>query len=97
MIILGLVGRMMGVRVSLLGTSFDPQERAFIMGSYLPKATVQASLGGLPLMAGLACGDLILVSATLAILLTAPLGALFIDYFGPRWLKESRRGEESYR
>ena len=92
-IILGLVGRMMGVRVSLLGTSFDPQERAFIMGSYLPKATVQASLGGLPLMAGFTCGDLILVTATVAILLTAPLGAVFIDYFGPRWLKESRRGK----
>ena len=94
-IILGLVSRMIGVRVSLLGTSFDPQERAFIMGSYLPKATVQASLGGLPLMAGFACGDLILVSATVAILLTAPLGALFIDYFGPRWLKRSSRVEES--
>ena len=50
------------------------------MIAYLPKATVQASIGGLPLAMGLACGDLVLTMAVLAILITAPLGAFLIDH-----------------
>lgn len=60
------------------------------MGAYLPKATVQASLGGIPLMAGIQSGQLILIAASVAILLTAPLGAVFIDYFAPRFLEPNK-------
>ncbi len=49
------------------------------MISYIPKATVQAAIGGIPLSMGLACGDIVLTVAVLAILITAPLGAFLID------------------
>ncbi|MGF3141900.1 cation:proton antiporter [Facklamia sp. P12945] len=86
-IVIGLIFRMLGVALSILKTPFAKKERYFIMGAYLPKATVQASLGGLPLMAGIASGSLILIAATVSILITAPLGAIFIDYFAPLWLE----------
>ncbi|MGX7109038.1 cation:proton antiporter [Facklamia miroungae] len=87
-IFIGLLFRMVGVALSILKTPFNKQERYFIMGAYLPKATVQASLGGLPLLAGIASGSLILIAATVSILITAPLGAIFIDHFAPRWLEK---------
>lgn len=49
------------------------------MLAYMPKATVQAAIGGIPLSMGLACGDIVLTVAVLAILITAPLGAFLID------------------
>ena len=49
------------------------------MIAYTPKATVQAAIGGIPLSMGLACGNLVLAVAVLAILITAPLGAFMID------------------
>lgn len=74
-----LIFRMIGVYVSLLFTDFNNKERLFTMISYLPKATVQASIGGIALMQGLAVGSLILTMAVLSILLTAPLGAVLMD------------------
>ena len=71
--------RMLGVFVCLLGTSFNRKERLFTMMAYTPKATVQAAIGGIPLALGLACGDIVLTVAVLAIVLTAPLGAFAID------------------
>ena len=59
--------------------------------AYLPKATVQAAIGSVPLAAGLACGELVLAVAVTAILLTAPLGALGMDLLAPRLLGEKRR------
>ena len=58
------------------------------MMAYTPKATVQAAIGGIPLAMGLAAGNQILTVAVLSILITAPLGALCIDYFYPRLLKQ---------
>ena len=49
------------------------------MIGYMPKATVQAAIGGVPLAMGLACGNLVLTVAVLSILITAPLGAFAID------------------
>ena len=63
------------------------------MMAYTPKATVQAAIGGIPLALGLAAGNQILTVAVLSILITAPLGALCIDYFYPRFLKKE---ESSY-
>ena len=54
-------------------------EKIFCMLSYTPKATVQAAIGGVPLAMGLSCGNIVLAVAVLAILITAPLGAFFID------------------
>lgn len=74
-----LIFRMLGVFVCLTKTDFTGKERLFVMMAYTPKATVQAAIGGIPLSLGLACGDIVLTVAVLAIVLTAPLGAFAID------------------
>lgn len=75
----GLVFRMAGVQLCLVKTPFGKRERLFCGLAYLPKATVQAAIGSVPLAMGLPCGELVLAVAVLAILLTAPLGAALID------------------
>ena len=79
LIVGALLFRMLGVFVCLLGTGLKGKEKAFVMLAYAPKATVQAAIGGIPLSLGLACGDMVLTVAVLAIVLTAPLGAFAID------------------
>lgn len=79
MILVALVFRSIGVAICLLGTSMNWKERIFCMIAYLPKATVQAAIGSVPLAMGLPCGQIVLSVAVLAILITAPLGALGID------------------
>ena len=74
-----LVFRMLGVWVCLLKTALSGREKLFCMLSYMPKATVQAAIGGIPLAMGLPCGDTILTVAVAAIMITAPLGAFAID------------------
>lgn len=74
-----LVFRMFGVFICLTGTNLNSKERLFTMIAYTPKATVQAAIGGIPLSLGLACGDMVLTVAVLAIIITAPLGAFAID------------------
>lgn len=79
-LILGvLIFRMAGVQVCLLKTKLSLKERTFCMFAYMPKATVQAAIGGVPLAMGLSCGNQVLTVAVLAILITAPLGAFLID------------------
>lgn len=92
LVILGaLVFRMLGVFVCMLGTSFQSKERLFTMMAYTPKATVQAAIGGIPLSVGLACGDIVLTVAVLAIVVTAPLGAFAIDCTYKRFLKKEEK------
>lgn len=80
LLILGaLAARMLGVFFSVMGTKLTPKERLFSAIAYLPKATVQAAIGAVPLAQGVAAGNTILVVAVLAIILTAPLGAIGID------------------
>ena len=74
-----LIFRMLGVAMCLVGTNLNRKERLFSMIAYTPKATVQAAIGGIPLSLGLACGDIVLTVAVLAIVITAPLGAFAID------------------
>lgn len=74
-----LVLRMLGVLVCVVKTRLVWKERVFCMLAYLPKATVQAAIGAIPLTMGLACGQTVLTVAVLAIVITAPLGALAID------------------
>lgn len=90
-IVAALIFRMLGVFVCMLGTDFNIKERAFTMMAYTPKATVQAAIGGIPLAMGLACGDVVLSVAVLAIVITAPLGAFAIDCSYRRLL--NRHGE----
>lgn len=79
LIFIALVFRTLGVIVSTLKTNFNLKERLFCMISYSPKATVQAAIGAIPLSMGLACGNIILTTAVLSIIITAPLGAFGID------------------
>lgn len=76
---LALIFRMAGVYFCLLGSKLNLKERGFCVIAYTPKATVQAAIGSVPLAMGLACGPLVLTAAVLAILITAPLGALATD------------------
>lgn len=78
-ILLALCFRGVGVVVSLSGSGLRWKERLFVVLAYMPKATVQAAIGGLPLAMGLGCGPVVLTAAVLSILLTAPLGALAIE------------------
>ncbi|MBQ7890785.1 MAG: cation:proton antiporter [Erysipelotrichaceae bacterium] len=87
LVCLSLVFRMVGVWVSLMKSPLTAKERLFCMIAYTPKATVQASIGAIPLSMGLACGELVLTVAVLSILLTAPFGALGIDALHKRLLK----------
>lgn len=90
LIFLALLTRSIGVAIALQGTEFTRKERFFVFISYIPKATEQAAIGGVPLAAGLAAGPEILAIATLSILITAPFGAILVDYFAPRCLRVSR-------
>ena len=79
MIFVGLMFRAVGVSLCMLGTKLNKKERLFCVIAYLPKATVQAAIGSVPLSMGLPCGQIVLSVAVLAILITAPLGAAGMD------------------
>ncbi len=79
MIFIALIFRTAGVLICTIKTKLNMKERIFCVIAYLPKATVQAAIGSVPFAAGLACGKIILSVAVLAIIITAPLGALGID------------------
>lgn len=79
MIFAALAFRAVGVFICMLGTKLSAKERLFCDIAYLPKATVQAAIGSVPLSLGLPCGKIVLSVAVLAILITAPLGAIGID------------------
>ena len=78
-ILFALAIRMIGVYTCLIKTKLSIKERVFCMIAYTPKATVQAAIGSIPLSMGLDCGNLVLTVAILAILITAPFGAIGID------------------
>jgi NhaP-type Na+/H+ or K+/H+ antiporter len=71
--------RMFGVWTCMVRSVLNKKERLFCMLAYMPKATVQAAIGGVPLSYGLACGNNVLTLAALSIMITAPLGAIAID------------------
>lgn len=79
MIFIALLFRAVGVMLCLVKTPLTFKERLFCVIAYLPKATVQAAIGAVPLAMGLPCGNIVLSVAVLAIVITAPLGALGID------------------
>ena len=79
MIFTALLFRTVGVLLCLVGTALNWKERLFCVIAYLPKATVQAAIGSVPMAMGLPCGQIVLSVAVMAILITAPLGALGMD------------------
>lgn len=93
MIFIALSLRSLGVILCFLGTPLNRRERLFCVIAYLPKATVQAAIGSVPLTMGLACGPLVLSAAVLGILITAPLGALGIDLTYKHLLQKERYWE----
>jgi len=86
-ILTGLIFRSIGTYISLWGTELNWKEKVFCIIAYIPKATVQAAIGAIPLSVGVASGDLILAVAVLSILTTAPLGAIGIILTGEKFLK----------
>jgi NhaP-type Na+/H+ or K+/H+ antiporter len=96
-LLIGLMIRSIGVWLSLLGSGLNSKERLFCIIAYLPKATVQAAMGAVPLamvMEGkmtsmtVESGEMILAIAVLSIVVTAPLGAIGIKVFGPKLLTQ---------
>ncbi|MDF2547464.1 MAG: potassium transporter [Anaerosolibacter sp.] len=85
-IAIGLIARSVGVLLSVAGTNLNWKERFFCIFAYIPKATVQAAIGAVPLAAGVPSGDIILAISVLSILITAPLGAIAIKASGEKWL-----------
>ena len=90
LIIAALIGRSIGTYVSVMGTDLTFKERVFCVISYIPKATVQAAIGAVPLEAGVKSGDIMLAVAVLSILLTAPIGAIGIEKMGNKWLEREK-------
>ena len=88
MIFIALAFRAAGVAVCMIGTELTLKEKLFCVIAYLPKATVQAAIGSVPLSFGLPCGKIVLSVAVLAILITAPLGAIGIDMTSQKVLKK---------
>jgi NhaP-type Na+/H+ or K+/H+ antiporter len=95
LIFIALIGRSVGTYLSVMGTDFNLKERLFCVISYIPKATVQAAIGAVPLEMGVKSGDIILAVAVLSILLTAPVGAIGIMIMGERWL-EKEKGQNQH-
>jgi len=93
LILLALIARSIGAYFCLIGSNLNIKERIFVVISYIPKATVQAAIGGAPLIAmkvtGLNTepGEIILAVAVLSILLTAPIGAWGISFYGNKYLE----------
>ena len=83
-----LVFRSIGVWLCLIGTPLNRKEKLFCVIAYLPKATVQAAIGSVPLALGLPCGNMVLSVAVLSIIITAPLGAFGMDMTYKRFLKK---------
>lgn len=81
MLFIGLIFRSFGVLFSCIGTNLDGKERLFMVIAQIPKANVQAAIGGIPLSMGMACGNIVLIVSIISIIVTAPLGALLIDHF----------------
>lgn len=89
LILLSLAVRSIGVFISVLGTNLNLKERVYCIFAYLPKATVQAAIGSVPLSLGLKCGNTVLSVAVMGIIITAPLGAFLMDFSYKKLLEKN--------
>jgi solute carrier family 9B (sodium/hydrogen exchanger), member 1/2 len=83
---IGLLFRAIGVYIATIPSNLTIKERKFCMIAYIPKATVQAALGGIPLAMGITGGKIILAIAALSIVFTAPIGAIGIKIYKKKLL-----------
>jgi len=93
----GLLFRSVGTYLSLIGTDLTTKERLFCVVAFIPKATVQAAIGAIPLAAGVASGEVILAVSVLSIIVTAPLGAIGIIFFGEKILDHGERSSYAFK
>ena len=93
----GLAARCLGTWISLTGSELNPREKVFATVAYIPKATVQAAIGAVPLAAGMPGGEVILAVAVLSIILTSPAGVVGIKVLGEKILVESERPSYSFK
>ncbi len=91
MIFAGLAFRSVGVIICLIGTKLTVKEKLYCVIAYLPKATVQAAIGSVPLSLGLPCGKIVLSIAVLSIIITAPLGAIGMDLSYKKLLNKEKQ------
>jgi NhaP-type Na+/H+ or K+/H+ antiporter len=91
----GLLFRFLGVYISLAGTGMNNKEKLFCMVSYIPKANVQATIGAVPLAAGVASGELILAVSAISIIYTAPIGAILIKFLSEKLLTKDENLKDS--
>jgi solute carrier family 9B (sodium/hydrogen exchanger), member 1/2 len=89
LIVISMIFRMVGVFISLIRSKLNAKEKLFVGISYSPKATVQAAIGAIPLSLGISSGNLILTVAVLAIIITAPFGAILMDKTYKKLLERS--------
>ena len=101
LLLISLVFRSLAVTGCLVKTKLTWKERGFVVISYLPKATVQAAIGGGLLDFGnqllasgaanaesvIAAGTIVLSVSVLAILITAPFAAISRNLLYPHRLK----------
>ncbi len=81
-IFVGLIARSITVYLCTIKSGFTKKEQLFCIIAFLPKATVQAAIGAIPLSIGATHGDIILAIAVMSIIITAPLGAILLQVFG---------------
>ena len=91
MLFIGLLFREIGTFISVLGVGLNAKEILFCLISQLPKATVQAAIGGVPLAMGLSCGNIVLTMAVVSIVITAPLGAIGMDATVDRFISKDNQ------
>ncbi|XP_030376682.1 sodium/hydrogen exchanger 9B1-like isoform X2 [Scaptodrosophila lebanonensis] len=97
LVVLGSLFRLVFAYLSTYGRNLSKKERAYITISGVPKATVQAALGPValdmaraalePNDAQLDLASNVLIISVLAIIFTAPLGAILMLRLAPLWLE----------
>ena len=95
MLFVGLLFREIGTLISVLGVGLNAKEILFCLISQLPKATVQAAIGGVPLAMGLSCGNVVLTMAVVSIVITAPLGAIGMDATVDRFISHDAKTNDN--
>lgn len=86
---IGLLFRSLGVYISLLGTNLNLKEKLYSMIAYFPKATVQATVGSIPLAMGVASGEIIIAVAAIAIIFSVPIGSIGMKVFADKLLTKN--------
>ncbi|XP_030371431.1 sodium/hydrogen exchanger 9B1 isoform X2 [Scaptodrosophila lebanonensis] len=105
LVLVGSLFRLLFAYLSTYGGNLSRKERAYIAVSGFPKATVQAALGPValdlaraalaPNESQLALASNVLIISVLAIIFTAPLGAILMLRLAPLWLKRSDNMDEN--